>query len=106
MTTVTKNATKEKAPNEAETAPRINILDFCEEHYADILPVIDRIRRDKRREVHTGLDFGEKSRKSQKMREDSQTRALKPCLQDTVTHQKGLKYEIACETAMEMCDIC
>nr|GEW11783.1 hypothetical protein [Tanacetum cinerariifolium] len=50
VTTVTKTTTKEKALNEAETAPRINILDFCEEHYADILPVMDKIRRDKRRE--------------------------------------------------------
>nr|GEY71568.1 reverse transcriptase domain-containing protein [Tanacetum cinerariifolium] len=50
VTTVTKTATKEKAPNEAETAPRINILDLCEEHYADILRVMDRIRRDKLRE--------------------------------------------------------
>nr|GEZ46883.1 hypothetical protein [Tanacetum cinerariifolium] len=72
VTTVTKTATKEKAPNEVKTAPRINILDFYEEQYADILPVIDRIRRDKQREVHTRMDFGENSRKSQRMREDSQ----------------------------------
>nr|GEV81718.1 hypothetical protein [Tanacetum cinerariifolium] len=64
VTTVTKTATKEKAPNEAETVPRINILNFCEEHYADILLVMDRIRRDKRREVHIRLDFGENSRKA------------------------------------------
>nr|GEV14172.1 reverse transcriptase domain-containing protein [Tanacetum cinerariifolium] len=51
VTTVTKTATKEKTPNGAETASRINILDFCEEHYEDILPVIDKIRRDKRRET-------------------------------------------------------
>nr|GEU53955.1 reverse transcriptase domain-containing protein [Tanacetum cinerariifolium] len=63
VTTVTKTATKEKTPNVAETASKINILDFREEHYEDILPVMDKIRRDKRREVHTRLDFGENSKK-------------------------------------------
>ncbi|GKA46271.1 reverse transcriptase domain-containing protein [Tanacetum coccineum] len=73
VTTVTKTATKEKTPKEADAAPRVNILDFCEEHYEDILPVImDKIRRDKRKEVHTRLDFGESSKKSQRMREGSQ----------------------------------
>nr|GFB94434.1 hypothetical protein [Tanacetum cinerariifolium] len=70
VTTVMKTTTKEKAPNEAETAPRINILDFCEEQYADILSVMDRIHHDKRGEVHTRLEFGENSRKSRRMRED------------------------------------
>ncbi|GJZ26445.1 hypothetical protein Tco_0570698, partial [Tanacetum coccineum] len=33
--------------------PRVNIQDFCEEHYEDILSVImDKILRDKRKEVH------------------------------------------------------
>nr|GFA10007.1 reverse transcriptase domain-containing protein [Tanacetum cinerariifolium] len=52
VTTVTKNSTKEKTSNEAEIASRINILDFYEEHYKDIFPVIDKIRRDKRPEDH------------------------------------------------------
>nr|GEZ78096.1 reverse transcriptase domain-containing protein [Tanacetum cinerariifolium] len=76
VTTVTKNATKEKTSNEAEIASRINILDFYEEHYKDILPVIDKIRRDKRRKVHIRLDFRENSRKSQRMREDSQNASV------------------------------
>nr|GEV28723.1 reverse transcriptase domain-containing protein [Tanacetum cinerariifolium] len=38
---------------------------------------MDKIRRDKRREVHTRLDFGEDSRKSQRMREDSQNSSAK-----------------------------
>nr|GEV03288.1 hypothetical protein [Tanacetum cinerariifolium] len=63
VTTVTKTATKEKTPSGAEAASRVNILDFSEEHYEDILPVMDKIRRDKRKEVHTRLDFGENSRK-------------------------------------------
>ncbi|GKE09890.1 hypothetical protein Tco_1413441 [Tanacetum coccineum] len=59
VTTVTKTATKEKAPKETDAAPRVNILEFCGEHYDEILPVImDKIRHDKRKEVHTRLDFG------------------------------------------------
>ncbi|GJZ80587.1 reverse transcriptase domain-containing protein [Tanacetum coccineum] len=51
VTIVTKAATKEKTPEEMDVAPRVNILDFYEEHYEDILPVImDKIRRDKRKE--------------------------------------------------------
>ncbi|GJS43647.1 hypothetical protein Tco_0568690 [Tanacetum coccineum] len=73
VTTVTKAATKEKTPKEADAAPRVNILDFYEEHYEDILPVImDKIHRDKQKEVHTWLDFGESSKKSRRMREGSQ----------------------------------
>nr|GEW50384.1 hypothetical protein [Tanacetum cinerariifolium] len=76
VTIVTKTATKEKTSNGAEAASRVNILDFCEEHYEDILPVMDKIRRNKQKEVHTRLDFGENSRKSQ-MREDSQNSSVK-----------------------------
>nr|GEV93720.1 hypothetical protein [Tanacetum cinerariifolium] len=77
VTTITKTATKEKIPNATETASRNNILDFCEKHYEDSLPVMDKIRRDKRREVHTMLDFGEDSRKSQRMRENPQNSIAK-----------------------------
>ncbi|GJT96994.1 hypothetical protein Tco_1092512 [Tanacetum coccineum] len=60
-------------PKEANAAPRVNILDFCEEHYEDILPVImDKIRRDKQKKVHTRMDFRENTKKSQRMREGSQ----------------------------------
>ncbi|GKB67717.1 hypothetical protein Tco_0929129 [Tanacetum coccineum] len=53
MTTVTKTANKEKAP---DAASRVNILDFCEEHYEDILPIIiEKARRDKRKEVQTRI---------------------------------------------------
>ncbi|GJX10655.1 hypothetical protein Tco_0200514 [Tanacetum coccineum] len=73
VTTVTKTATKEKTPKETDAAPRVNILDFCEEHYEDILPVImDKIRRDKRKEVHTRLDFGDNTKRSRRIREGSQ----------------------------------
>nr|GEY93664.1 hypothetical protein [Tanacetum cinerariifolium] len=77
VTTVMKIATKEKTSNGTEAASRVNILDFSEEHYEDILLVMDKIRRDKRKKVHTRLDFGEKSRKSRRMREDSQNSSTK-----------------------------
>ncbi|GJR30052.1 reverse transcriptase domain-containing protein [Tanacetum coccineum] len=72
VTTVTKPATKEKTPKEADATHRVNIHDFCEEHYEDILPVImDKIRRDKRKEVYVRLDFKE-SPKKRRIREGSQ----------------------------------
>nr|GEU63960.1 reverse transcriptase domain-containing protein [Tanacetum cinerariifolium] len=73
VTTVTKTANKEKTPKEADAALKANIIDFCEEHYEDILPVVmDKIRHDKRKEVHARLDFRKNPRKSQRVREGSQ----------------------------------
>ncbi|GJW33200.1 reverse transcriptase domain-containing protein [Tanacetum coccineum] len=73
VTTVTKTATKEKTSKETNAAPRVNILNFCEEHYEEILPVImDKIHRDKRKEVYTRLDFEDNTKKSRRMREGSQ----------------------------------
>ncbi|GKB71440.1 hypothetical protein Tco_0932852 [Tanacetum coccineum] len=72
VTTVTKPTTKEKTPREEDDTPKVNIQDFCEEHYEDILPVImNKIRRDKRKEVHARLDF-EESPKKRRIREGSQ----------------------------------
>ncbi|GJY26420.1 hypothetical protein Tco_0401146 [Tanacetum coccineum] len=77
MTTVTKAANKEKTPKEADAALKVNILDFCEEHYEDILPIImDKIRRGKRKEVHARLDFRESFKKSQRVREGSQNSSV------------------------------
>ncbi|GJS38303.1 reverse transcriptase domain-containing protein [Tanacetum coccineum] len=77
VTTVTKPTTKEKTPREADATPRVNIQDFCEDHYEDILPVImDKIRRDKRKEVHARLDFKE-SPKKRRIREGSQNSSAK-----------------------------
>ncbi|GJW74399.1 LOB domain-containing protein 36-like protein, partial [Tanacetum coccineum] len=43
------------------------------EHYEDILPVIkDKVRHDKRKEVHTRLDFGDNTKRSRRIRESSQ----------------------------------
>nr|GEU55964.1 C1-like protein [Tanacetum cinerariifolium] len=50
--------------------PRVNIQEFCEEHYEDILPIImEKVRHDRRKDVHTRLDFGEGPR--ERVREDS-----------------------------------
>ncbi|GKE98292.1 hypothetical protein Tco_0021643, partial [Tanacetum coccineum] len=75
--TTPKPTTKEKTPKEADATPMVNIQDFCEEHYEDILPVImDKIRRDKRKEVHARLDFVE-SPKKRRIREGSQNSSAK-----------------------------
>ncbi|GJV00687.1 hypothetical protein Tco_1329957 [Tanacetum coccineum] len=68
VTTVTKTTNKEKA---SDAAPRVNIQDFCEEHYEDILPIImEKARRDKRKEVQTRLNF-ENFKKTRRERENS-----------------------------------
>ncbi|GKC21810.1 hypothetical protein Tco_1023960, partial [Tanacetum coccineum] len=73
VTTVMKTTTREKAAKETDATPRVNIQDFYEEHYEDILPVImDKIHRDKRKEVHTRLDFGNNTKRSRRTRESSQ----------------------------------
>nr|GEW45738.1 reverse transcriptase domain-containing protein [Tanacetum cinerariifolium] len=57
VTTVTKPANN---PGEANTTPRVNIHEFCEEYYEDILQIImEKVRHDRRKDVHTRLDFGE-----------------------------------------------
>ncbi|GKE87098.1 hypothetical protein Tco_1564573, partial [Tanacetum coccineum] len=72
VATVTKPATKERTSKDADAKPRVSIQDFCKERYEDILPVIiDKIRHDKRKEVHARLDFGE-SPKKRRIREGSQ----------------------------------
>nr|GEV04472.1 hypothetical protein [Tanacetum cinerariifolium] len=52
---------------------------LCCDDIHDVTPRVSAlaIRRDKRKEVHTRLDFGENSRKSQRMREDSQNSSAK-----------------------------
>nr|GEV43713.1 reverse transcriptase domain-containing protein [Tanacetum cinerariifolium] len=50
--------------------PRVNIQEFCGKHYEDILPIImEKVRHDRRKDVHTRLDFGEGPR--ERIREDS-----------------------------------
>nr|GEY53625.1 reverse transcriptase domain-containing protein [Tanacetum cinerariifolium] len=55
VTTVTKPANN---PGEADTAPRVNIQEWCEEYYEDILPIIiEKVRQERRKDVHARLDF-------------------------------------------------
>nr|GEX38927.1 reverse transcriptase domain-containing protein [Tanacetum cinerariifolium] len=57
-------------PRDTDTTPRVNIQEFCEEYYEDILPIImDKVRKDQQKDVYTRLDFGEGPR--ERAREDS-----------------------------------
>nr|GEY06473.1 reverse transcriptase domain-containing protein [Tanacetum cinerariifolium] len=59
---------------EANSAPKVNIQEFCEEHYEDIIPIImEKVRHDRRKDAHTRLDFGEGPR--ERVREDSYSNA-------------------------------
>nr|GEV52517.1 reverse transcriptase domain-containing protein [Tanacetum cinerariifolium] len=90
VTTVTKPATN---PRDVDTTPRVNISEFCEEYYEDILPIIMyKVRHDRRKDVHTRLDFGECPREN--TREDShhsnaRARTTKP---EGVKVQDRLRY--------------
>nr|GEX41711.1 reverse transcriptase domain-containing protein [Tanacetum cinerariifolium] len=90
VTTVTKPAIN---PGEADTTPKGNIQEFCEEYYEDILPIImEKVRHDRRKDVHTRLDFGESPR--ERIREDShysnaRARATEP---ERVKVQDRLRY--------------
>nr|GEX60336.1 reverse transcriptase domain-containing protein [Tanacetum cinerariifolium] len=90
VTTVTKPATN---PRDVDTTPRVNIQEFCEEYYEDILPIImDKVRHDRRKDVHTRLNFGEGPR--ERTREDShhsssRARTTKP---ERVKVQDRLRY--------------
>nr|GEV00154.1 reverse transcriptase domain-containing protein [Tanacetum cinerariifolium] len=71
VTTVTKPTIN---PAEANSAPRVNIQEFCEEHYEDILPIImEKVRHNRRKDVHARLDFGEGPK--ERVREDSYSNA-------------------------------
>nr|GEY02323.1 hypothetical protein [Tanacetum cinerariifolium] len=55
VTTVTKPANN---PGEANTTLRVNIQEFYEEYYEDILPVImEKVRHDRRKDVHTRINL-------------------------------------------------
>nr|GEX52410.1 reverse transcriptase domain-containing protein [Tanacetum cinerariifolium] len=90
VTTVTKPATN---PRDTDTTPRVNIQEFCEEYYEDILPMImDKVRHDRRKDVHTRLDSREGLR--ERTKEDShhsnaRARTTKP---ERVKVQDCLRY--------------
>nr|GEY16311.1 reverse transcriptase domain-containing protein [Tanacetum cinerariifolium] len=47
-------------PGEANTTPRVNIQELCEEYYEDILPIImEKARHERLKDVHARLDFEE-----------------------------------------------
>ncbi|GJX68728.1 hypothetical protein Tco_0304455 [Tanacetum coccineum] len=74
VTIATKTANKEKMQKETD---KVNIQDFYEEHYDDILLIImDKVRRDKQKDVHARLDFGESSKKGRRAREGSQNSSV------------------------------
>nr|GEW24649.1 hypothetical protein [Tanacetum cinerariifolium] len=71
VTTVTKPTIN---PAEANSAPRVNIQEFCKEHYEDILSIImEKVRHDRPKDVHTRLDFEKGPR--ERVREDSYSNA-------------------------------
>nr|GEX80451.1 reverse transcriptase domain-containing protein [Tanacetum cinerariifolium] len=77
---------------EVNSAPRVNVQEFCEEHYEDILPIImEKVRHDRRKDVHTRLDFGEgpKERVREASYSNARARALEP---GRVKLQDRLKY--------------
>nr|GEW05819.1 reverse transcriptase domain-containing protein [Tanacetum cinerariifolium] len=90
VTTVTKPAIN---PGEADTTPRVNIQEVCEEYYEDILSIImEKVRHDRRKDIHTRLDFEEGPR--ERIREDShysnaRARATEP---ERVKVQDRLRY--------------
>nr|GEV36193.1 hypothetical protein [Tanacetum cinerariifolium] len=58
VTTITKPATN---PRYADATPRVNIKDFCEEYYEDILPIImDKTTRPERLKVRDRLRYGDR----------------------------------------------
>nr|GEX48623.1 hypothetical protein [Tanacetum cinerariifolium] len=99
VTTVTKPTIN---PAEANSAPRVNIQEFCEEHYEDILPIImEKVRHDRRKDVHTRLDFGKALEKEDSPRGRGHTRTLsasrddrhkdRECLRDNRESIDGFK---------------
>ncbi|GJX30122.1 hypothetical protein Tco_0238201 [Tanacetum coccineum] len=68
VTTVTKPTTKEKTSKDTDATPRVNIQDFCEEHYEDILLVImDKISTfTRRKEFHARQVTSKKEPKENK----------------------------------------
>nr|GEW47029.1 reverse transcriptase domain-containing protein [Tanacetum cinerariifolium] len=91
VTTITKPAIN---LGDADTTPRVNIQEFYEEYYEDILPIImENVRHDGRKDVHTRLDFREGPK--ERIREDSyhsnaRARAIEP---EPVKVQDRLRYE-------------
>nr|GEV14180.1 hypothetical protein [Tanacetum cinerariifolium] len=75
VTTVTKPATN---PRDADVAPKVNIQEFCEEYYEDILPIImDKVRHDRRKDVHTSVRESYDDSFSHSYRDGNRSRHMK-----------------------------
>nr|GEZ31816.1 putative reverse transcriptase domain-containing protein [Tanacetum cinerariifolium] len=86
VTTVTKPATN---PRDANATPRVNIQELCEDYYEVILPIImDKVRHDRRKDVHTRLDFREGHR--ERTREDSHHSSARARVMLKVSPWKGV----------------
>ncbi|GKE07269.1 retrotransposon protein, putative, ty1-copia subclass [Tanacetum coccineum] len=82
VTTVTKTATKEKTPKETDATPRVNILDFCEEHYGKScrsLWIRFTVKNEKK--SIPDLNLGTIPRKVEERERALKTQVLGPCLQ-------------------------
>nr|GEU96766.1 reverse transcriptase domain-containing protein [Tanacetum cinerariifolium] len=91
VTTVTKPATN---PRDADTTPTVNIQKFCEEYYEEILPIImDKVRQDRRKDVHTRLDF-----KEERVRVQDRLRYGNRRMLDQLGHRRQSAFDRLSET--------
>nr|GFB59146.1 hypothetical protein [Tanacetum cinerariifolium] len=80
-------------PGEANTAPRVNIQELCEEYYEDILPIImEKARHERLKDVHARLDFGEDPQKRTRENSHYSNTRAKNTEPERVKIQDRLKY--------------
>nr|GEX27416.1 hypothetical protein [Tanacetum cinerariifolium] len=80
-------------PGEANTAPRVNNQELCEEYYEDILPIIiEKARHERLKDVHARLDFGEGPRERTKENSHYSNTRAKNTKPERVKIQDRLKY--------------
>nr|GEW42255.1 reverse transcriptase domain-containing protein [Tanacetum cinerariifolium] len=90
VTTVTKPTNN---PGEANTAPRVNIQELCEEYYEDILPIImEKARHERLKDVHARLDFGEGARERIRANSYNSNTRAKNAERERVKIQDRLRY--------------
>nr|GEU86420.1 reverse transcriptase domain-containing protein [Tanacetum cinerariifolium] len=81
-------------PGEANTAPRVNIQELCEEYYEGILPIImEKARHERLKDVHAGLDFGEGPRERTRGNSYYSNTRAKNTEPERVKIQDRLKYD-------------
>nr|GFA96783.1 hypothetical protein [Tanacetum cinerariifolium] len=80
-------------PGEANTAPRVNIQELCEEYYEDILPIImEKARHERLKDVHARLDFEEGPQEGTKENSRYSNTRAKNTEPERVRIQDRLKY--------------